>query len=221
MRKLPEEYEEIYKQFYIDYSNANNFFRKISLIVEKWYHLKAAKSKVKGNSILEIGAGNLNHVRYEKGNKNYDVIEPKNFLIESSDIKYQKKINNFYSSIDEVPRKKFYKKIIAIAVLEHIDNLDLFLEKVEKKLHPEGRFIVEISAEGEFLFWLAWRLTTGIGFWLKYNLDYGLIMRFEHINSAKKIVRLLKKHFKIFSMESFPLSIKHLRLYIHIVLGKK
>ena len=151
VRKLPKEYEEIYKQFYIDYSNANNFFRKISLLVEKWYHLKAAKSQVKANSILEIGAGNLNHIRYEKEYKNYDVIEPKSYLIESSDNKDKIKINNFYSSIDQVPREKLYQKIIAIVVLENVDNLDLFLEKVEKQLHKEGRFIVEISAEGEFL----------------------------------------------------------------------
>ena len=45
--------------------------------------------------------------------------------------------------------------MISIVVLENISNLDLFLEKVSKKLHPDGKFIVEISAEGEFLFWLA------------------------------------------------------------------
>ena len=69
MRKLPKEYEDIYKQFYIDYSNANNFFRKISLIVEKWYHLKAFKGFPYAKSILEIGAGNLNHVKYERNFK--------------------------------------------------------------------------------------------------------------------------------------------------------
>ena len=81
MRKLPKKYSDIYEHFYLDYSQSNNFFRKISLIVEKWYHLKASNPKFKSNSILELGAGNLNHLKYEKNFREYDVVEPKNYLI--------------------------------------------------------------------------------------------------------------------------------------------
>ena len=45
-------------------------------------------------------------------------------------------------------------------------------------------------------------------------------MRFDKINPATKILTLLKKHFKITSIESFPLSIKNLRLYKHIEVAK-
>ena len=45
MRKLTEKYRDIYENFYIDYSQENTFFRKLSLFVEKWYHLKAYKAK--------------------------------------------------------------------------------------------------------------------------------------------------------------------------------
>ena len=60
------------------------------------------------------------------------------------------------------------------------------LSEIKKRLVKNGNFIVAIPAEGEFLWWLGWRLTSGISFWLKYKLDYGVIMRFEHINKKRK-----------------------------------
>ena len=221
MRKLPRKYREIYKNFYIDYSQANTFFRKLSLFAEKWYHLKAYKAKTDSQSILEIGAGNLNHVKFEKNFKFYDVVEPKDYLIKASDPLMRKRVRNVYKDIENIPEGLIYDKIISIAVLEHIENLELILEKTSKKLSDNGKFIVEIPAEGEFLWWLGWRLTTGIGFWLKYRLDYGVIMRFEHVNKAHKIIVSLKKYFNIVHLTSFPLNFKNWRLYIHIVLTTK
>jgi len=221
MRKLPRKYREIYENFYIDYSQANTFFRKLSLFVEKWYHLKAYKAKTDSHSILEIGAGNLNHVKFEKNFKIYDVVEPKDYLIKASDPVMRKRVRNVYKDIENIPEDFIYDKIISIGVLEHIENLELILEKITKKLCDNGKFIVVIPAEGEFLWWLGWRLTTGIGFWLKYRLDYGVIMRFEHVNKASKIIASLKKYFNIVHLNSFPLNFKNWRLYIHIVLTKK
>ena len=221
MRNLPKKYRDIYEDFYINYSQANTFFRKLLLFVEKWYHLKASNTKTFANSILEVGAGNLNHVKFEKDYKFYDVVEPKDYLINASDPTIRKKIRNIYKDIEEIPENRVYDKIISIAVLEHIENLDSVLEKISEKLNENGKFVVEIPAEGEFLWWLGWRLTTGLGFWLKYRLDYGIIMRFEHVNKAHEIIFYLKKYFKVIHIESFPFNIKNWRLYIHIVLSKK
>ena len=221
MRRLPEKYKQIYEKWYIDYSQANTFFRKLSLLVEKWYHLKAYKAKTDPHSILEIGAGNLNHVRFEKNFKFYDVVEPKDYLIKASDPVIRKRVRSIYKEIENIPEGLIYDKIISIAVLEHIENLDITLKKISERLTDNGKFIVEIPAEGEFLWWLGWRLTTGIGFWLKYKLDYGVILRFEHVNKANKILLSLKKYFKIINLDSFPLNFKNWRLYIHIVLTKK
>ena len=44
MKKLPKEYEEIYKDFYIKYLDATSFFKKSALAVEKWSHLKPYSS---------------------------------------------------------------------------------------------------------------------------------------------------------------------------------
>tara|TARA_Y200000002_G_scaffold353639_1_gene333250 strand:+ start:817 stop:1488 length:672 start_codon:yes stop_codon:yes gene_type:complete len=221
MKKLPKQYQKIYKEFYKNYSSANSFFRRISLLVEKWYHLQAANAYPKADKILEIGAGNLNHLKFEKNFKKYDVIEPKNYLLEIASLKNKKKVNNKYADIKLIPKNSKYDKIIAIAVIEHIENLELLFSEINLHLKKEGKLVIEIPAEGEFLWWLGWRMTTGIGFWLKYKLDYGVIMKYEHVNNAKIILNKIEKFFKIEKIKSFPLNIQHARLYIHIVCSKK
>ena len=216
MRRLPSKYQQIYEEFYLDYSNANNFFRKLSLLVERWYHIQAYKDRPIANSILEIGAGNLNHIKFEKNFKSYDVVEPKEFLLNSAEDKYKLLIRNRYKDISEIPNNISYDKVIAIAVIEHIEELGYLLNEISKRLKEDGSFLVEIPAEGEFLWWLGWRLTTGIGFWLKYKLDYGIIMRYEHVNNVQKIFVEIKKYFLIEKVKSFPFNFKNGRLYIHI-----
>ena len=216
MRRLPPKYQQIYEEFYLDYSNANNFFRKLSLLVERWYHIQAYKEMPTANSILEIGAGNLNHIKFEKNFKSYDVVEPKEFLLNSAEDKYKLLIRNRYKNISEIPNNISYDKVIAIAVIEHIEELGYLLNEISKRLKEDGSFLVEIPAEGEFLWWLGWRLTTGIGFWLKYKLDYGIIMRYEHVNNVQKIFVEIKKYFLIEKVKSFPFNFKNGRLYIHI-----
>ena len=216
MRRLPLKYQQIYEEFYLDYSNANNFFRKLSLLVERWYHIQAYKDRPTANSILEIGAGNLNHIKFEKNFKSYDVVEPKEFLLNSAEDKYKLLIRNRYKDISEIPNNISYDKVIAIAVIEHIEELGYLLNEISKRLKEDGSFLVEIPAEGEFLWWLGWRLTTGIGFWLKYKLDYGIIMRYEHVNNVQKIFVEIKKYFLIEKVKSFPFNFKNGRLYIHI-----
>lgn len=220
MRKLPKKYQEIYEEFYLNYSKSNSFFRKLSLLVEKWYHLKAYKAYPSANSILEIGAGNLNHVKFEKGFSIYDVVEPKKYLIDASHPKNKSLLRKVYKDISEIPQKNTYQKIIAIAVIEHIDDLNNLFEKVNNHLEKDSKFIIEIPAEGEFLWWVGWRLTTAIGFWIKYKLDYGVIMNYEHVNNAKNIISTIKKFFFIEKIESFPFNFKNGRLYIHIVCRK-
>lgn len=65
MTKFPKEYEEIYKVFYINYLEATTFLRILGLGFEKWSQLKAYNSYKNIESILEIGAGNLNHLKFK------------------------------------------------------------------------------------------------------------------------------------------------------------
>lgn len=215
MNKLPESYKKIYKSLYLNYAHSNSIIRKLASIIERWYHRKAAIIDVKGN-LLEVGCGALNHMKYEKDYINYDVVEPKKFLFDSSDDNSKKRIRKFYRNINQIPLDIKYEKIISIAVLEHVTDLDELLEKISMHMEVDGNFIVEVPAEGEFLWWLSWRLTTGLFFWLRYKLDYGVIMRYEHVNNFEKIYKSLKKYFRIKKIESFPFNLKNFRIYVHI-----
>ena len=74
--------KKIKKIFVNEYkNNRTNFLSQLS---ESWMHfsIKGRKSKEK-YSTLEIGAGNLNHLKYESSNNliNYSIIEPQKFLL--------------------------------------------------------------------------------------------------------------------------------------------
>ena len=214
IKKLPEKYEKIYKNFYKDYALSKTLIRKIISFFESWYHKQIAKMGNKNEIILEIGCGSLNHINYEKGFLSYEVVEPKVFLLEQVQRKKKLIVSKIYTSLDKIPDHKNYSKIISIAVLEHVNNLEEHILQITNLLQPNGIFAVAIPAEGELLWWLAWRLTSGIGFWIKYRLDYGVIMRYEHIHNSKDILEKLKKYFYIYKIRSFPFNIRNFRIYI-------
>ena len=211
---LPEKYKKIYKNFYKEYALSKTFTRKIISFFESWYHKEISNMGNQNGAILEIGCGSLNHIKYEKNFLSYEVVEPKEFLIKQAERKKRLIVTKTYPSLDLIPSNKNYSKIISIAVLEHVNNLDEHISKITDLLNPNGIFAVAIPAEGELLWWLAWRLTSGISFWLKYRLDYGIIMRYEHINNSEEIIKKLKKYFFINRVKSFPFNIKNFRIYI-------
>ena len=214
IKKLPEKYEKIYQNFYKDYALSKTLIRKIISFFESWYHKEIAKMGNENETILEIGCGSLNHINYEKEFLSYEVVEPKDYLLEQAQRKKKLSVSKVYTSLEKIPYHKNYSKIISIAVLEHVNNLEEHILQITDLLKPNGIFAVAIPAEGELLWWLAWRLTSGISFWLKYRLDYGIIMGYEHINNAEHILEKLKKYFFIYKLKSFPLDIRNFRIYI-------
>ena len=69
-------------------------------------------------------------------------------------------------------------------------------EKCADILKPNGVLSVSIPNEGRFLWHLAYKLTTGREFRKKYGLDYEILMRHEHVNTADEIEAILKHYFK-------------------------
>ena len=214
-RHLPSQYLKIYQQVYKDYASSKGPLRTLTHFIESWYHKKVGQVLVKDNQrILEIGCGSLNHVKYENNFSSYDVVEPQYYLLENSSPIDQAFIQNKFQDLHSLPTTNKYDKIISIACLEHVLNLEEHLYKVKFHLSPDGKFVAAIPAEGEFMWWLCWRISTGVAFWLKYRLDYGVIMRYEHINSAEKISCLLRSSFQNVEQLSFPFRLKHFRIYL-------
>ncbi len=158
----------------------------------------------------------LNHVKYENCFSLYDVVEPQQYLLKNSKPQDLRAINTCYSSLESIPTNNKYDKIISIACLEHIHDLNRYVAKIKNHLAENGKLIAAIPAEGEFLWWISWRLSTGIAFWLKYKLDYGVIMRHEHVNNVEEIIENLRNVFSNIKSVSFPFHWKHYRIYIVI-----
>ncbi len=122
------------------------------------------------------------------------------------------KVRNIFSDISDISDGNAYERIISVATLEHICNLPEVVARSGALLSKNGVFQVSIPSEGTFLWKLGWQLTTGFEFWLKYRLNYSLLMRHEHVNTADEIEEILGYFFKEVKCEVFGLS-KDISLY--------
>ena len=207
-KSRPKVSDELLKAHYENYKinrNGQSAATGISSKMERWMHHKTAsdRKELDNPKTLEIGAGTLNHLEFEKSNI-YDVIEPFKELYENS--KYLNSISNFYNDISDIPNEKKYDRIISIAVFEHLTNLPYIIAKSCELLESDGNLRVAIPDEGGLLWYLGWKFTTGIEFKLKYKLDYGELMRYEHVNTSKEISELLKYFFEEIDSSFFGLS---------------
>ena len=209
---LPLEYQKIYDTMYKDNREGKGIMSFLSQKMESWMHRVVAKSKFNGNTVLEIGAGTLNQLKYElPARPVYDIVEPFKKLYEDSP--YLPLIRTIYDDISQVQQDNKYDRIISIAAYEHILNLPDVLEQTKVLLNITGGVhIVAIPNEGHFLWKLGWMCTTGLAFRLKYRLDYSVIIKHEHVNEADEIEAMLKQHYKITKCQVFGLS-KKLCLY--------
>jgi hypothetical protein len=189
--ELPKEFQKIYAEHYLSNREGKSTASSLSQKMEAWLHKKVAMD-VKGiynKSTLEIGAGTLNQLKYEQ-TKPYDIVEPFTDLYKNS--KYKNQINEIYSDIIEISDNTKYDRITSVATFEHITDLPKVVAKTCILLNNNGTLRVSIPNEGTFLWKLGWQLTTGIEFKLKHGLDYEILMKYEHVNTADEIEEVLK-----------------------------
>jgi hypothetical protein len=182
--------------------------------MERWLHRQVARdlerlSSAK-KSTLELGGGTLNQLAFETDVEIYDVVEPFTALYEQSP--YLGRVREFFADISDVPARNRYHRITSVAVLEHICDLPEVVARCCRLLAPGGSFRAAIPSEGTLLWTLGWKLTTGLEFRLKHGLDYGDLMRHEHVNSAWEIEEVLEYFFDLVSCRPFGLT-KSLSLY--------
>lgn len=208
---LPKEYKDIYAQQYKKNREGKTTASSLSQKAESWMHRKVAQD-VKGidnKSTLEIGAGTLNQLKYEK-TRPYDIVEP--FIDLYQDSKHKSLLNDTYTDISEISEEKKYDRITSIATFEHITDLPKVVAKTCILLNPEGNLRISIPNEGSFLWKIGWMFTTGFEFKIKYGLDYGVIMKHEHVNTAKEIEEVLQYFYSIIKCYCFGIN-KKMALY--------
>ncbi len=209
--ELPEAYQSIYLEHYKKNRAGATPASFFSNRMERWLHRKVAADSKKGvkRSTLEIGAGTLNHLPYEE-NEPYDIVEPlKEFYTGLPELH---KIREVFCDIDEIPASKKYERIISIANFEHILNLPEVVAKSCLLLDPTGTLRVAMPNEGTPMWWLAYNLTTGIEFRLKYGLNYTVLMKHEHVNTADEIEKVLAYFFEKMTCSCYGIS-KQLAFY--------
>jgi len=191
---LPPEYAAIYDQHYSENRNGATVMSSVSSKMEEWLHRKVAKTAGLNFSTLEIGAGTLNQLNFETPGKVYDIVEPyEKLFANASNRKYVREVFPDISKVP-LPREDGYDRITSVACFEHITDLPFVIQKTTQLLKPSGILCVSIPNEGRFLWKLAYTITTGREFKKRFNLDYEVLMRYEHINKADEI-EIILNHF--------------------------
>ena len=168
--------------------------------------------------LLEIGAGNMNHVPFLPAATTCDAVEPFRELWHDSPDR--SRMGRIYSSLEEIPPGAQYDCIFSVAVLEHLADLPAILARAGLLLRNGGTFRAGIPSEGGFLWGLSWRLTTAIEYRLRHGLAYGPIMRYEHLNSADEILTMLRYFYGYVEVSRFPLPFRHFSFYASLIAGR-
>ena len=205
--KLPADYQKIYNEHYKKNRDGVTTASFLSKRMEAWMHKKVAADLQGRNdkSTLELGAGTLNQLEYENTHP-YDIVEPFKELLEYSP--YKNRVNQIYNDISEIDNNKQYDRIVSIATFEHITDLPKVLAKSCLLLSKNGNLRVSIPNEGTFLWKLAYTLTTGIEFKFKYKLDYEVLMKHEHVNTAEEIENVIRYFYRDIQISYFGLNKK-------------
>jgi hypothetical protein len=214
-KKRPElspEYAAIYLQHYRNSREGNSQILGLAKWAERWMHKKVAADVSQGaaKSTLELGAGTLNQLPYEPHSTPYDIVEPFRELYQSSP--HLGRIRNIYADISEVPAQTRYERITSVATLEHVCNLPELVARSALLLAEGGHFRAGIPSEGTLLWRLGWQSTTALDFKARYHLDYEVLMKYEHVNTAREIETVLHYFFSEVRASVFGLA-KSLSFY--------
>ena len=210
--KLPPKLQAIYARQYVENRAGATPAASMSQRLERWmHHQVAADVKADGpRPTLELGAGTLNQLAFEPPTDAYDIVEPFEALFRDSP--YRGRVRDVYADTVDVPADRSYERITTVAALEHICDLPLVLARAARRLSDGGTMRAAIPSEGGFLWTLGWRLTTGLEFRMRHDIDYGLMMAHEHVNNAREIETLMRALFEEVEVKSFGLG-RQLSLY--------
>ncbi len=217
---LPKAIAKIYEHQYKENRQGKSQAASLAQKVEAWMHRKVAASDsktIKGQATLEIGAGTLNQLPYEPDGQIYDIVEPFTKLYLDSPL--LTRVRSCFADIAQLDNTFHYDRIISVATFEHLCDLPFAIACCGIHLKEGGMLQVAIPTEGGPLWSLGWRLTTGLEFRLVYGLDYGYLIRHEHVNKAWEVEMLLRYFFIDVDCQWFGLT-KQWSLYQYFKCGQ-
>lgn len=188
--------------------------------IDRIGHQYAMRSLLPGGRTLEIGPGNGSHITMEPlvDQNEYVALE----LRESLSRQIIEQYPNLRVVVGDCQERldfpdDYFDRVLAIHVLEHLDNLPAALAEVSRVLTPTGRFSVVIPCEGGSLYSLGRRFTTQRVFERRYKMPYEWMIRYDHINVAREVVNELRKVFSLEHQGFYPFRVPSIDM--NIVLG--
>jgi SAM-dependent methyltransferase len=187
--------------------------------VDKWNHSYAARSARAGERTLEIGPGTGSHLDFEDiaSQVEYVGLELRDTFSQEMRVRYP----NVRVVVGDCQRgidfpDGYFDRVLAIHVLEHLENLPAALAEVRRVLRPSGRLVVVIPCEGGIGYGLGRKVTVQRTFERRYGLPYAWVTSFEHVNTAWEVLRECQARFQSLSQSYFPLGVHSVDLNLLI-----
>lgn len=203
---LPIEYQRVYATHMQMNRSGGTPLNQAALWLEQWMHRQVARPPAA--RVLELGAGNLNHVHFESLDAEYHVVEPLREVIDNARKATSRPVSYVGDYDDLVALANSsamnYDKVISVAVLEHLEDLPAIVAASGLVLAPGGIFAAGIPSEGGRLWEWGWRASTGRAFQRDFGLDYARLMAWEHINTAREIQGVIAALFDTVRVKRFP-----------------
>jgi len=137
-------------------SGDNNFYSKLG--EEEWYYLHEDKTEFEysnkyiqeGQSLLDIGSGRGAFTKYINKNIFYTGLELSSKAVEYA---HNEGINVIEKTIEDYASENIeaHDIVVTFQVLEHITNIDTFMEASIKVIKPNGLFIIAVPNNYAFI----------------------------------------------------------------------
>ena len=202
---LSKQQMEIYNDWYQFWLSKEGLHGKFGF-VDRFGHEYAAKTFYPGCKTLDIGAGNGAHIGYENLiSQQYIAMEQSIALVEN--------IKTLYPTVKTVIgdcqkemgfAENYFDRVLAIHVLEHLENLPAALREVYHVLRPSGKFSVLIPCEGGLLYNIGRKFSSEKMFVQRYHQSYDWLIKSDHVNSAREVLVALESFFTVEHTQYFP-----------------
>lgn len=184
-------------------------------IVDEFNHNYVVKTATQTFSrTLEIGAGNGEHLKYEKlspeQTANYVAVDIRENMvaeIRSNCPQIRAVVGDCQKRMDF--EDGYFDRLLAIHVLEHLPDLPAAVREMYRLCDKtRGVLSVVIPCEGSMAYSLARKISAQRIFEARYKQSYRWFIEREHINLPHEIFEELAPYFSLTSSNYFPIPIK-------------
>ncbi|MCC7160506.1 methyltransferase domain-containing protein [Candidatus Nomurabacteria bacterium] len=189
---------EIYSKYYQE-EKANRFGFAVEFVVKIFRFIRACKVSLlnpKAKSVLDIGSGRGWMLYFLKKYFKYDVSI--GTQISENAFKFSKeklKLEIYNKDLLELSLNPRFDVITIWHVLEHVETVELYIEKIHELLEEEGTLIVEVPNFN------SWTSILTKEYWLALDLKHHLVF----FTPSSLTSLLLKYNFEIKKIRTFSL----------------